>query len=120
MPIGPERMAWLAWNSSPGGESDPIHPLLHLRAGAANIHLELYSQVVAPSRRSRLRGECFVEVVRIVRGHFAGAVVLHNRQSVVVLVVIGAGAVESQSDVIPGIGDESLTGNATRVSFQSA
>jgi hypothetical protein len=45
---------------------------------------------------------------------------LHNRQSVVVLVVIGAGAVESQSDVIPGIGYESLTGNATRVSFQSA
>jgi hypothetical protein len=47
-----------------------------------------------PARRSQLRWERLVEAVRMVGGHFAGAVVSHDRQLVVMLVVIGAGAVE--------------------------
>lgn len=96
----------------PGSQRDLIHPLLHLRAFPADIHLELDTDGVAPSCGIFSGGQGFVEPVCIVGGNgLAIALILHDRQFIVVRIFIAGGAVKSHGDVVPDVGNESFAGH---------
>ena len=88
-----------------------VDPLLHFSSILANVHLELDTHVVGPTRRVPSRRQGFVEGVRIAGSNgLAIALVLHDDQFVVVHVKI-AGAMKTHPDVIPNIGNKSSTRN---------